>query len=93
MPESDVYIDQFSMAHSPFGVALTFGLSPNLPSPVQAQNQATTQAVVRMSLEHAKVMAMAIRKTLKQYELENLGDPIKLPLDLLQKMQLSEADW
>ena len=89
----DVYCDQFNFTHSPWGVALTFGLSPNIAPSIPGQTPSEPQAIVRMSLEHAKAMAMIIRRSLKQYELETLGDPIKIPPAVLQGMKLSETDW
>ncbi len=89
----DVYTDQVTMAQSPYGITFTFSLSPSTPSPVPGQNQAEPQVVLRMSLEHAKVLAMLIRRNLKQYELEHLADPIRIPAAVLQQMRLSEQDW
>ena len=45
-----------------------------------------------MSLEHAKVMTMMLHKTLKQYELEHLGDSIKISAEVLRQLNLSEED-
>jgi hypothetical protein len=92
----DIYCDTVSMVHSPFSVAFTFSLSPSTPSPLPGPGQpvAEPQAIVRMSLEHAKMLAMMVRKTLKQYELEHLGDPIKVPAEVLRQLNLSEeSDW
>lgn len=89
----DFYADQFTMAQSAYGIAFSFNLSPSTPGPMPRQQQSTPQVVVRMSLEHAKIMAMMVRKNLKQYELEHLGDAIKLPRHVLQQMNLSEDDW
>ena len=89
----DIYCDQFTVAHSPYGVAFTFSLSPSTPSAVPGQVHAEPKVIVRMSLEHAKVMAMMMRRNLKQYELEHLGEPIRIPRATLQQLNLSEADW
>ena len=86
----DVYTDQVTMAQSPYGITFTFSVSSSTPS---LQNQAQPQVVLRMSLEHAKVLAMLIRRNLKQYELEHLADPIRIPAAVLQQMRLSEQDW
>ena len=88
----DIYCDTMSMAQTAYGVAFTFSLSPSMPVPGQATPE--PQAVVRMSLEHAKVFAMVVRKNLKQYELEHLGDPIRIPAEVLRQLNLSEeSDW
>lgn len=88
----DVYVDQMTLALSSWGITLSFARSPSSPNPVRPQ-AGDPQVVVRMSLEHAKAMVMAVRKTLKQYELESLGDPIKIPRAQLSAMNLDETDW
>ena len=88
----DIYCDQLQLALSPYGLALTFALSQTNP-PAGGPATPTSQAIVRMSLEHAKVMAMIIRKQLKQYELEHLGDPINIPSKVLADLKLQKEDW
>jgi hypothetical protein len=88
----DVYCDQFTIAQSAYGVAFTFSLTYGTPM-VPGQAQSNPQAVVRMSLEHAKIMVMLVRRNLKQYELEHLGDAIKLPAGLYRELKLEEQDW
>jgi hypothetical protein len=88
----DIYCDQFTVALSPYGVALTFSLTSNAPHPAQLQ-AGQPQVVVRMSLEHLKNMVMTLRKGLKQYELEYLGDTIKIPRAVLQQQNLTEEEW
>ena len=94
MPDvPDIYTDQVSLSQSPWGISFTFSLSPSNPS-VLGGTPPETKAVVRMSLEHAKVMAMVLRKTLKQYELEHLGDPINIPRSVLDQFKLDIlTDW
>lgn len=97
MPESsesvpDVYVDQLAMAQSAWGITLILSKSRSDPSPTRAV-PGDPQVVVRMSLEHAKAMIMVMRRTLKQYELESLGDPIRIPKAQLAGMGLSEDDW
>jgi hypothetical protein len=88
----DVYTDQMTLAQTPYGLAITFSLSPSTP-PAIPTGQSEQQVVVRMSLEHAKVMAMILRKQLKQYELEHLGEKITIPGIVYQQMGLSDSDW
>jgi hypothetical protein len=46
-----------------------------------------------MSLEHAKVLAIMLRKTLKQHE-ETQGAPINLLPQVFQQLGLSpQEDW
>lgn len=86
----DVYADQFIVSTSVWGASLSFLKMPPHPSPGQAP-QPVPQAVVRMSLEHAKVMTMIMRKQLKAWERDNVE--VALPPDILNQMGLSLEDW
>ena len=93
MPEGeppDVYADQFIVTTSLWGAALSFSKMPPHPAPGQAP-QGVPQAVVRMSLEHAKVMTMIMKRQLKNWERENVE--IALPQAALNQMGLSLEDW
>ena len=94
MPDEapDIYTDGMNMLISPYGVNLIFQKSPSHPG-LAGQQQSDTVAVIRMSLEHAKVLCMMLRKQLKQYELESLGDPINLPRSLLASINLTLEEW
>lgn len=87
----EYYADQFTVTAGAYGVALTFALSPPHPAPGQASPPRPI-ARVRMSLEHAKVMAMILRKHLRGFEHES-GITIPLPAALLNAMGLSQEDW
>ena len=89
----DVYSDQFSMAQTPYGITFIFSLTPSNPSALPGVAQTEPKAIVRMSLEHAKVMAMMIRRNLQQYELEHLGDPIRVPPKILADLRLDQDEW
>jgi len=72
----------------PWTVALTFGLRST-----EAERKPTSVARIRMSPEHAKVMAMLLRRQLKKYE-EDTDTQINLPADLYAKLGLvSFEDW
>ena len=86
----DVYTDQFLITSGIWGVAMTFLKSPPHPSPGQAP-QPDPQATVRMSLQHAKVVAMMLRKQLKTWERENVE--IAIPNSILNQLGLSPEDW
>ncbi len=61
--ESEVpefYVDQFTVTAGTYGLTMTFGLTPPHPAPGQAAPSREV-ARLRMSLEHAKVMAMILR--------------------------------
>lgn len=86
----EVYADGVQFGLSPFTAIMQFTMQPagqtgTLP-PIKV-------AVVRMSLEHAKVMAIILRRQLKSYE-ENLGQPIPLAPQLYQQLGISrQEDW
>jgi hypothetical protein len=86
----DVYADQFIITIALWGASLSFLKAPPHPAPGQAP-QAIAQAVVRMSLEHAKVMTLIMRRQIKKWERENVE--IALPPDALNQMGLSLEDW
>ena len=82
----EVYSDSVQFGISPFTVALAFGMAN--PQMGQAPLKVAT---VRMSLEHAKVMAILLRKQLKQFE-ESMGTDIPLHPQLNQQLGISRHD-
>jgi hypothetical protein len=90
MDEPVLYSDGIQIGVSPFTVTLGFTVAP----PAQPGAQASIPvATIRMSLEHAKVMAIILRKQLKQFE-EQLGAEIALPHQVYQQLGVSpKEDW
>lgn len=94
MPETanvpDFYIDGVALMMSPFDLTLQY----TRRKPGQDNKTETeTVGLVRMSLEHAKVMAMILRKALKAHE-DAQGAPIALHPQIYQTMSLSKTeDW
>ena len=87
----DVYADQFLISSGVWGVAMSFLKTPPHPTPGQTP-QSERQATVRMSLQHAKVIAMMLRKQLKTWERETNVD-IVIPNNVLNQLGLSQEDW
>ncbi len=87
----EFYVDQFRITGTAYGVAITFGLNPPHPAPGQAAH-AQDLTPLRMSLEHAKVMSMVLRRYLKGWERES-GVTINLPSQLLTQLGLPLEDW
>ena len=87
----DIYSDSFQFAVGPYGISLTLGTSPANSTPGHIV-QPKEHVVVRMSLEHAKVVAMVLRRTLKRYEMEN-GLEIALPPGLYTQLGIAREDW
>ena len=69
----DLYIDSVQTTVGAYGVAMTLGRNPPHPVP-STPPAAEPLVVIRTSLEHAKIMAMLLRKQLKAYE-EQRRDP------------------
>lgn len=91
MPDlPEFYVDQFRMNLSPYGATLTLGLAS--PNPTTGQPQVNDTLLLRMSLEHMKVMAIIVKKNLKAYE-EQMQSPINLPRQIMNQMGLSQEDW
>lgn len=87
----DFYADSYTINVNPFGVMLVFSLTPVDAPAGRAQPQ--TVAVVRTSLEHAKLMTMTITRSLKQYELEHLGNPILIPRNIYAASNVDPESW
>lgn len=85
----EVYSDGVQFAVSPFTVAMGFTIA----APGQGVQQPFKAATVRMSLEHAKVMAILLRRQLKQFE-ESMGQDIPLHPMLYTQLGISrQEDW
>ena len=86
----ELYTDAVQIGVSPFGVTLAFAMQPagqtgTLP-PIKVCN-------LRMSLEHAKVLTILLRKHLKSFE-GNMGADIPLHPQLIQQLGISKMeDW
>lgn len=87
----DVYIDQMRVTVGVFGVTITFALSEPHPSPASAPKP-EEKVRVRTSLEHAKIIAMLLKRQLKQYE-EQSGTKIEIPSDVYRGLGVAEEDW
>lgn len=85
----DVYVDAVQMTVSAYGVAMTLSRNPAHPGP--SQPVAEPMVTVRTSLEHAKVMAMLLRKNLKAFERDNGEIPI--PPEVYAGLGVAKEDW
>jgi len=87
----EFYIDQFRVTLGAFGAAMTFGVSDPHPNPGQIQPAQDTVRL-RMSLEHAKVMAMLLKRQIKAFE-EQTAISINIPRQVYNGLGLSQEDW
>jgi hypothetical protein len=84
----DLYTDSVQIGMGPFGVVLMLGMQSGQPgtAPIRVAN-------LRMSLEHAKILAILLRKQLKVFE-EQMGEDIPLHPQLYTQLGLSKTeDW
>jgi len=90
----DIYVDRMRLTVTLFGVNVSFGLSESHPD--LDANSATVRTdekvCLRMSLEHAKVVALLLAKQLKRFERE-AGITIALPEETLQSLDIAEEPW
>jgi hypothetical protein len=85
-----VYSDGLSVGCAPFTVSLLFTISN---SPNRGNQPPRVVADIRMSPEHAKVMAIILRRQLKDFE-EQLGKAIPIHPHVSQQLGLSPMeDW
>ena len=87
----EVYTDSFRFTVQPYGVAFTFGTNVPHPSPGKV-TPGKDSLILRMSLEQAKVLAMMLRRNLKNYELQNKLE-IALPSQLYTQLGIAHEDW
>ncbi len=94
MPDGDetsavpeFYIDGYGIQAHQYTVELAFTLAQ------PAQDKPRTVAIVRMSPEHAKVMAMLFRRNIKDWE-KQFGVEISIPPKVLETHEIDlERDW
>ena len=85
-----IYTDGVQVGCAPFTVALTFTVSA---APARGAQPPRVVADIRMSPEHAKVMAILLRRQLKDFEAQ-LGRPVPLHPQVAQQLGLSPTeDW
>ncbi len=85
-----IYSDGLSVSSNPFTISLTFTVSP---TPGSGNQPPKLVADIRMSPEHAKVMAIVLRKQLREFEAQQ-GRPIPVHPHVAQGLGLSpNEDW
>jgi len=86
----ELYCDGAQLGLSPFTATFSLTMQPAGQTggmlPIKVAN-------VRMSLEHAKVLAIMLRKQLKDYE-ARMGSEINLPSQVYSQLGFSkQEDW
>ena len=88
----DIYVDNMQITSGVYGVNITFGLTEPHPASGTRSQQPEEKVRVRMSLQHAKIVAMMLRQNLKNYEL-NTGTSIQIPQNVYTSLGVAEEDW
>lgn len=90
----DFYADRMRLTVTVFGVNITFGLGN--PHPEQDNSGDLIDVLelvrIRMSLEHAKITAMILKKQIKLYEQQN-DTEVAIPKQVLEALGLQEENW
>ena len=86
----EYYADAFQVTTTAFGVNMTFSLRD--PHPGSKQVPSREVARVRMSPEHAKIVAMMLMSQIKEYERAS-GIKIAIPAQVYTQLGIAEEDW
>lgn len=85
----DIYCDGVQMGLTPYDVMIALLRRPPV---VGGEGKPALVGTIRMSLEHAKVFAIMLRKNLKSYE--DATGPIPMHPDLMKDLGISKSeDW
>ena len=90
-PMPDVYADAFQVTVTAFGVNMTFSVRDAHPSPGRLE-PGVDVARVRMSPEHAKIVAMMLIRQIREYERQS-GISIAIPPQVYTQLGIAEEDW
>lgn len=88
----DVYADQLGLNLGPLGASLFFSASVAGPVAQGVPQQTREVAVIRVSLEHLKLIAYVLRHQVRKYE-SQFGVQIPIPLEVLNQMHIGREDW
>lgn len=86
----ELYCDGAQVGLSPFTAILMLTMQP---AGQTGQMPLIKVANVRMSLEHAKVLAIVLKKQIKSFE-SSTGVEVQLPMQVYQQLGISkQEDW
>jgi hypothetical protein len=88
----DLYTDTVQVGVGPFGILLAFAMAPAGAGQLGG-GQPIKVCNLRMSIEHAKILSIILRKNIKTFE-GQLGSDIPIHPQVLQQLGLSiREDW
>ena len=88
----DIYTDSVAIASNVWGFTLSFGTRPLEQATSDEHLPGETKVRIRMGHGHAKVLAMMMRRVVKQHE-DRIGEPVKIPDGVMEALGLQDADW
>lgn len=90
----DFYADRMRLTVTVFGVNISFGMGNPHPDQNNPENvlDVLENVRIRMSLEHAKVMAMILKKQIQEYERQN-ETQVAIPKQIIEALQLKDEKW
>ena len=88
----DIYVDNMQITTGVYGVNITFGLTDPHPASGAMPKQPKEMVRVRMSLQHAKIVAMLLRQNLKNFEYST-GTTIQIPQNVFAGLGVAAEDW
>jgi hypothetical protein len=92
MPDPlDAYADNISITLTPYGANLSFLVSPPHQDPSKP-TPPTPVATIRMSVEHAKVMVLVMKRYIQSVEQQS-GVEARVSAFILNQLGMSLEDW
>lgn len=83
----EYYGETYYVRTNPWGVSITFAVAPP-----KDDVDGHDVCIVRLSHETAKVLAMIIRKQIKNHE-KDTATPIAIRSEIMKALDLSLGDW
>ena len=88
----DLYTDAVALQLTPFGVLATFSRTNPSNGEIGAVLDHTPVVNLRMSLEHAKVLAILLNREVHKYEAQ-VKSPIVIHPLMIEKLGIKPEDW
>jgi hypothetical protein len=93
METPDIYFEGAHFLPGAFDLALLLSVRPPEPPTPGVPQSPKVVGCIRTSLPHAKLLAILLRRMLKQME-DRQGGAIRIPPEILKQHGISEAeDW
>jgi hypothetical protein len=88
----DIYADGYGIVYGPWGSNIAFSLSDGQPAQPGNLVNPTKLAIIRMSPEMLKCLAIGLVRGIKNFE-RAMGVSTPMPQNILNQMGISADDW